>query len=152
MKAIEINGEIKIYNQLPKSWGGVMGNFSKLSNEEMQSYGFYDIITPSYNSRTQELSNIFWDASNKVFTYTVSNINFTQTVSELKEMQITDLKNRFNLKLAKTDWYIIRKAERNIDIPSAITTERNSLFVELETKESEINALTDKADIVTYGN
>ena len=67
-------------------------------------------------------------------------------------MQITDLKNRFNLKLAKTDWYIIRKAERNIDIPSAITTERNSLFVELETKESEINALTDKADIVTYGN
>lgn len=152
MKAIEINGEIKIYNQLPKSWGGVMGNFSKLSNEEMQSYGFYDIITPDYNSRTQELSNIFWDASNKVFTYTVSNINFTQTVSELKEMQITDLKNRFNLKLAKTDWYIIRKAERNIDIPSAITTERNSLFAELETKESEINALTDKADIVTYGN
>ena len=129
-----------------------MGNFSKLSNEEMQSYGFYDIITPDYNSRTQELSNIFWDASNKVFTYTVSNINFTQTVSELKEMQITDLKNRFNLKLAKTDWYIIRKAERNIDIPSAITTERNSLFAELETKESEINALTDKADIVTYGN
>ena len=152
MKAIEINGEIKIYNQLPKSWGGVMGNFSKLSNEEMQSYGFYDIITPDYNSRTQELSNIFWDASNKVFTYTVTNINFTQTVSELKEMQITDLKNRFNLKLAKTDWYIIRKAERNIDIPSAITTERNSLFAELETKESEINALTDKADIVTYGN
>ena len=152
MKAIEINGEIKIYNQLPKSWGGVMGNFSKLSNEEMQSYGFYDIITPNYNSRIQELSDIFWDASNKVFTYTVSNINFTQTVSELKEMQITDLKNRFNLKLAKTDWYVIRKAERNIDIPSAITTERNSLFAELETKESEINALTDKADIVTYGN
>lgn len=152
MKAIEINGEIKIYNQLPKSWGGVMGNFSKLSNEEMQSYGFYDIITPDYNSRTQELSNIFWDAANKVFTYTVSNINFTQTVSELKEMQITDLKNRFNLKLAKTDWYVIRKAERNIDIPSAITTERNNLFAELEAKESEINALTDKADIVTYGS
>jgi len=152
MKAIEINGEIKIYNQLPNSWKGVMGNFSKLSNEDMQSYGFYDIITPNYNSRTQELSNIFWDAANKVFTYTVSNINFTQTVSELKEMQITDLKNRFNLKLAKTDWYVIRKAERNIDIPSAITTERNSLFAELETKEGEINALTDKADIVTYGS
>mgnify|MGYP001494443548 CR=1 len=61
MKAIEINGEIKVYNSLPNSWKGVMGNFSKLSDEEIKSYGFYDVVTPDYNSRTQELSNIFWD-------------------------------------------------------------------------------------------
>ena len=52
----------------------------------------------------------------------------------------------------ETDWYILRKAERNIDIPSEITTERNNLFAELETKENEINALTNKADIITYGS
>jgi hypothetical protein len=152
MKAIEINGEIKVYNSLPNSWKGVMGNFSKLSDEEIKSYGFYDVVTPDYNSRTQELSNIFWDENNEVFTYTVNNIEFSQTVEELKEMQINDLKKRLNLKLAETDWYILRKAERNIDIPSEITTERNNLFAELETKENEINALTNKADIITYGS
>ena len=152
MKAIEINGKIKVYNSLPNSWKGVMGNFSKLSDEEIKSYGFYDVVTPDYNSRTQELSNIFWDENNEVFTYTVNNIEFSQTVEELKEMQINDLKKRLNLKLAETDWYILRKAERNIDIPSEITTERNNLFAELETKENEINALTNKADIITYGS
>jgi|TARA_Y100000015_G_scaffold4225_1_gene3824 hypothetical protein len=152
MKAIEINGEIKVYNSLPNSWKGVMGNFSKLSDEEIKSYGFYDVVTPDYNSRTQELSNIFWDENNEVFTYTVNDIEFSQTVEELKEMQINDLKKRLNLKLEETDWYILRKAERNIDIPSEITTERNNLFAELETKENEINALTNKADIITYGS
>ena len=152
MKAIEINGKIIVYNSLPNSWKGVMGNFSKLSDEEIKSYGFYDVVTPDYNSRTQELSNIFWDENNEVFTYTVNNIEFSQTVEELKEMQINDLKKRLNLKLAETDWYILRKAERNIDIPSEITTERNNLFAELETKENEINALTNKADIITYGS
>ena len=152
MKAIEINGKIKVYNSLPNSWKGVMGNFSKLSDEEIKSYGFYDVVTPDYNSRTQELSNIFWDENNEVFTYTVNDIEFSQTVEELKEMQINDLKKRLNLKLEETDWYILRKAERNIDIPSEITTERNNLFAELETKENEINALTNKADIITYGS
>ena len=152
MKAIQINGEIKVYNPLPNSWKGVMGNFSKLSDEEIKSYGFYDVVTPDYNSRTQELSNIFWDENNEVFTYTVNDIEFSQTVEELKEMQINDLKKRLNLKLEETDWYILRKAERNIDIPSEITTERNNLFAELETKENEINALTNKADIITYGS
>ena len=152
MKAIEINGEIKVYNSLPNSWKGVMGNFSKLSDEEIKSYGFYGVVSPDYNSRTQELSNIFWDENNEVFTYTVNDIEFSQTVEELKEMQINDLKKRLNLKLEETDWYILRKAERNIDIPSEITTERNNLFAELETKENEINALTNKADIITYGS
>ena len=35
MKAIQIEGKIKVYNPLPNSWKGVMGNFSKLSDEEI---------------------------------------------------------------------------------------------------------------------
>ena len=150
MKAIEINGEIKVYNSLPNSWEGVMGNFSKLSDEEIQVYGFYDVIVPEHNSKIEQLSNIFWDADNKVFTYTVSDIEFSQTISELKEAKINELKNRINFELAKTDWYITRKVERNIDIPSNIVAQRNDLFSKCETKEVEINALTTKADLITY--
>ena len=61
MKAIDINGNIKVYNQLPSSWQGVMGNFSKLSDEEIKAYGFYDVIIPEFNVKTQELSNLFFD-------------------------------------------------------------------------------------------
>tara|TARA_B100001059_G_scaffold215575_1_gene233190 strand:+ start:308 stop:766 length:459 start_codon:yes stop_codon:yes gene_type:complete len=150
MKAIEINGTIKVYRKLPNSWKGVMGNFNKLSDEEIKKYGFYNVVTPDYNSKAQELSDIFWDENNEVFTYTVNDIEFSETVEELKEMQINDLKRKLNLKLEETDWYILRKAERNIDIPLEITAERNNLFAELETKENEINALTTKVDIVTY--
>ena len=48
MKAIEINGTIKVYSKLPNSWEGVMGNFSKLSDEEIKAYGFYDVVIPDY--------------------------------------------------------------------------------------------------------
>ena len=57
MKAIKINGNIKVYSNLPNSWEGVMGNFSKLSDEEIKAYGFYDIVTPDYNPTIQKLSD-----------------------------------------------------------------------------------------------
>ena len=92
MKAIKINGNIKVYRNLPNSWEGVMGNFSGLSDEEIKAYGFYDVVTPDYNSTIQKLSDIFWDADNEVFTYSVSNIEFSKTLEELKELTIRNLK------------------------------------------------------------
>ena len=150
MKAIQIDGKIKVYNNLPKSWKGVMGNFSGLSDEEIKAYGFYDVVTPSYDSKIQKLSYIFWDADNEVFTYTVSDITWSETIEELKIIRIKELNNKVYNLLSITDWYIIRKAERDISIPSEISTERSNLFTKCETAETEINALTTKASIITY--
>ena len=150
MKAIKINEEIKVYSELPNSWKGVMGNFSMLSEEEIKAYGFYDVVTPDYNPAIQDLSDIFWQEANQVFTYTVSDKEFEKTIEELKEEKIEQLKRKVNYQIAKTDWYITRKIERDINIPSSVTTERNNIFSECETKEAEINALTNKADVVTY--
>ena len=103
MKAIEINGTIKVYSTLPNSWKGVMGNFSKLSDEEIKAYGFYDVFIPEYNDLSETLSDIFWDNDNKIFTYTVENKDLSNlTVEELKENEIKDLKARGHLKLEKT--------------------------------------------------
>ena len=150
MKAIQIEGKIKVYNPLPNSWKGVMGNFSMLSDEEIKAYGFYDVITPDYNSKSQELSDIFWDAGNEVFTYTVNEKEWSQTLDELKQLKITSLKVNIQHKLNETDWYVTRKSERDIDIPSDITTERNNLFSKCETKETEINNLTTKKAVIEY--
>ena len=40
MKAININGQIKLYGRLPKSWGNIIGGFNTLSDEEVKEYGF----------------------------------------------------------------------------------------------------------------
>ena len=150
MKAIEINGTIKVYSNLPNSWKGVMGNFSGLSDEEIKSYGFYDVVTPDYNSTIQKLSDIFWDADNEVFTYSVSNIEFSETLEELKELTIRNLKMNALNNLRVTDWYVTRKSEKNIDIPSSIITERDTIRSQVNTKETEINNLTTKNAVVEY--
>ncbi len=148
MKAIDINGEIKVYNSLPNSWKGVMGNFSKLSDEEIKNYGFYDVIIPEYDIVTQELGNIYFNKN--VFTYSVNEKNISETVEELKARKLKDLQICTNLKLAKTDWYITRLYERNVNIPDSVKTERSNILTDHNTKQSELNLLTIKADIIRY--
>ena len=140
MKAIEINGTIKVYSKLPNSWKGVMGNFSKLSDEEIKAYGFYDVVTPEYNKTSETLSAVFWNESDKVFTYNVSDIDFNGTLAELNALS----------KLNATDWYITRKTEKNIDIPSSVTNERDAIRSKVTTAETEINNLTTKKAVAEY--
>ena len=55
--------------------------------------------------------------------------------------------------LAKYDWYVVRKAEKDIAIPSAITTYRDGVRTACDTREKEIDACKDTAALVTlYGS
>ncbi len=45
--------------------------------------------------------------------------------------------------LAQTDWMIVRKAERNIDVPAAVTTKRAAIVAECDRLEAAIAACTD---------
>ena len=86
MVAIEKSGTIQTFNRLPNEWNDDKGyhiNFRKVTNKE--DYGFYDVVIPQYDKITQQLSQIFWDADNEVFTYTVSNIDFDATYPILDE-------------------------------------------------------------------
>lgn len=149
MKAIQIDGVIKRFNTVPKSWGNVMGGFNNLSETELQEYGFYDVIIPEYNSATQYLGDLEWDADNSVFTYPVINKTFSQTLAEMKASKIENLKSLYNRKLAETDWYIIR-AQEGTSAPQDILDTRTSLRSDCGAKEAEINALTTKASIAEY--
>jgi|SRR6056300_1451340 len=150
MKAININGNIKIYNQLPKTWENIIGGFDTLDESEIQEVGFYDLVEPEYTPSIQNLINLHFDSDNNVFTYDVENKTFTETVAELKEAKIEQLKNYTNNKLAKTDWYYIRKLDRNIDIPQDVQDIRATILTDYDTKLNEINGLTTKADIISY--
>jgi hypothetical protein len=150
MKAIQIDGAIKRYTTIPKSWGNVIAGFNLLSSTEWEAAGFYDVVSPSYDSATQYLGDLEWDGDASVFTYPVINRTWTQTVAELKEAKIANLKAIYNRKLSETDWYIIREAEGGTATPQSILDDRAALRTECGTKEGEINAKTTKAAVVSY--
>ena len=149
MKAIQINGSIKTYSRLPKTWGTVIGGFDLLSDSDLQSYGFYDVVIPEYNSSTQTLGDIEFDSNNNVYTYPVKNLTWSETLSELKEAKIASLKLVYKSKLAETDWYIIR-AQEGVAAPQEILDARSTLRTECDTHETAINALTTKANVQGY--
>jgi hypothetical protein len=60
----------------------------------------------------------------------------------LKSQWIAKVKQNTNLTLALTDWYVIRKAERNIDIPADVATYRAAVVAWANTTEAAITAVT----------
>ena len=149
MKAIEINGNIKTYRRLPSTWEDATGlhlNFRKVSNPEQ--YGFYDVVTPVYDSVTQQISNLHFDGS--VFTYDVTDKVFSQTLEQAKETKKQEVKAMAYKLLQPTDWYGIRLAINGIALPQDITDERNEIIRKSDIAEVEIDNLTTIAEVLKY--
>lgn len=153
-KAINKNGVITVYNGVPQtlySSSGTYLNAPAMSNDALRSAGLFDVVYPEgYNSAIDNLSEIFWDSANSVFTYTKSDKTWPQSLEEMKANKISNLKYNANSKLAETDWYIIRKDDDGTAVPADITTSRAAVRTTVGTKETEINALTEKSAVVLY--
>jgi hypothetical protein len=96
MKAIDKKGVIKTYGSAPSQFQGNIkhyaGGFNLLTDEEQQAEGLYDVVTPEYNEKTQELGDIYWDADNSNFTYPVTDKVFEESLEDMKAAAITELK------------------------------------------------------------
>ncbi len=147
MKGINLNGTIKTYSSVPKTWGNILG-VNYMSDEDLKGIGFYDVVRPD-TKQSEELGDIYFDAENEVFTYSVESRTYTQTVAEIKEQKIETLKSLYNSQLAKTDWYIIRGQEGTA-VPQDILDARTALRTECATHETNINAKTTKASVIDY--
>lgn len=68
------------------------------------------------------------------------------TTKGLKSNFIAQVKQTAGSLLAQTDWYVVRKAERNVDIPANIVTKRAAIVTEADRLETAItNATTVEA-------
>jgi hypothetical protein len=67
----------------------------------------------------------------------------------LKYNLIRDVKSQAANELAKTDWYITRKTEKNTAIPSAITTHRNLVRSRQAAMETSITNASDTPALET---
>ena len=79
MKAKDFNGNIKTYRRLPDVWSDENGLHLNFKKADHASFGFYDVVKPVYDSISQRLGAIEWDADNSVFTYPVVDIDFAST-------------------------------------------------------------------------
>ena len=148
MKGININGIIKTYSSVPKTWGKNIG-LQYASDSELEEIGFYDIVIPN-TTGSQQLGDIYFDEGNDVFTYPIESRTFSNTVAELKEDKISELKSLYNSKLAKTDWIIIRDQELGQTTDQTILDNRAQLRTDCLTHETAINAKTTKESVVDY--
>ena len=101
MKARLENGVIKIYSKVPnkfeyttdKGTFSVAGGGSNLKEEKISLAGFKDVVTPTYDSRIEELSDIY--LSGDVYTYDVIEKPIKETLADLKSGKISQLKSMF---------------------------------------------------------
>ena len=146
MLAIEINGGIKKFGTLPKSWSD--DNGLHLNIKDGSKYGFKEVVYPTFDSRIEELSNLHLDGD--VFTYDVIEKPIKETLAELKEQKVSELKSIIGGKLSQTDWYVIRQADAGTDIPQDIKDDRAALRTASDLIEAEINALSTKKAVVLF--
>ena len=67
----------------------------------------------------------------------------------LKTQWIAQTKAAANAELSQTDWMIIRKAERNIDIPADVATSRAATIQAANDKEAAITAATTVEELIS---
>jgi len=151
MKAIEINGKIKTFNRLPNVWedsSGLHLNFRQVADSTV--YGFYDVVMPTYDSVTQQISNLHFDGRKKKFVYDVTDKVFSQTLEEAKDAKKSEAKTLANKLLSPTDWVVVRFAERAIEIPQDIKDERQAILDKADAAELEIDALETIPEVIKY--
>jgi predicted metallo-beta-lactamase superfamily hydrolase len=79
-------------------------------------------------------------------------INTPKNLEQLKIQWIATVKDTANKKLLATDWYVIRKAERNIEIPENVVIERTNIITETEATEAAIRSCTTVEELIEAHN
>jgi hypothetical protein len=126
--------------------------FNLWSEEELNKIGIYTVqknIT-GFNSKTQkQLSSSTVFKNNMVVE---SNVVVDRPLDEIKQSLNTDVSNTLANYLSETDWYYIRKLDKDIAIPSAIQTWRNELRNNALSMETAINNASNVNEITTLLN
>lgn len=146
MVAILVNGEIKTFSRVPKSWSDENG--LHLNIGDGASLGFKEVVQPAYDSRIEELANLHLDGD--VYTYDVEDIDFPLTLSEMKEQKVSNLKSITFERLQKIQWYWDRKERVGTEVPKDIVDEDLEIRADNDRIEAEINALKTKKAVALY--
>jgi hypothetical protein len=130
--------------QYPANW------LNLASLEEKEAIGIEEIT-----QQTRPNDEYYWvtDNNDGTFSSTAKPLNDVTendvTSKGLKSNKIAQIKSTANALLKNTDWMVIRKAERDVAIPSATVTYRAAVITEATRLETAINAATTVEGLIT---
>ena len=153
MYAKETNKKIKTFNTLPSTYRGkkyYMTGFNLLSDNELADEGFYKVEVPEYDSMVQELKDLKFNKTKSKFIYSVKNRTFSESVSELKEQKLLQLKIRRDILLEPTRDAALEAFETGVKLSQAIKDERDAIRKKYNDDVIALNKLTKKLDIVKF--
>ena len=85
-----------------------------------------------------------------MFTYDVTDKEFSQTLEQAKETKKSEVKKMAGDLLKVTDWYVIRNADISAGIPENIAADRADIRTKADAAELEIDALETIAEVLKY--
>ena len=108
-------------------------NWLRLTSiEEKNAIGITEVADPEpYDDR------FYWGLDNP------------KDLDGLKDYWISQIKDTAGKLLAQTDWMIVRKMERSIDVPAATATYRASVVSECARLETAITSAADVATLIS---
>jgi hypothetical protein len=106
--------------------GSFTGTPKELEDREESDADGNPLFVQKYNPETQQME----DTAERLVT------------KGLKSQWIAKVKHNTHMTLAQTDWYVIRKAERSVDIPADVATYRAAVVAWAESTEASITAVT----------
>ena len=145
------------------------------SNAEREAIGIYEVVFNNAKKKDEE----YYTNTNQTFTYDADAGTVTATygdatakahadtlftsddednglgtegevkVEGLKTVRIKNIKEQAATELARTDWYIVRKADADTSIPSAITTHRAAVRTKCAAMETLVTNASNTAAIET---
>ena len=90
MKAIDLQGTIKVYKTIPSVWNNVH-NYNSVNNADQQyTDGWRDLVDPPYDPSTHKLSPIYFDPVNDIFTKEVIALTIEEQQEYTQRMEDSD--------------------------------------------------------------
>ena len=147
--------------------------FSLWSKSELEAKGIYEVVFDNTNSKNQKYYNntnqsfafadgvvtaSYGSATAKAHADTLFTADDEDNglgtegevkVKGLKTLKIENIKLQAASELARTDWYIVRKADANTAVPSAITNHRAAVRTKCAQMETAITNASNTAAIET---
>ena len=119
---------------------------------EQKDQRFYWVTGPSYrvNEINQTVEATFTANAKEIEDKTETPEGATEPVTSkgLKSQWIAQTKAAANSQLAATDWMVIRKAERGVEIPAETAAERADILAKCAAKEAAITAATTVEELI----
>jgi hypothetical protein len=78
--------------------------------------------------------------------------NTPRPLQDLKDNWTRSFKSMANSHLSRTDWVVVRKAERDVAIPEDITTQRAAILAEADRLEQDIKDCTSVEELIAVVN